>query len=90
MDYINNCRQGLTLEGVEKLTIPKGIQSQTVLTRKYAGIPNLGRKDVRGNHHLVITVKIPENITEPLKIYEYINQPDEPLKHNRHKVRGIN
>ncbi|MBO5948883.1 molecular chaperone DnaJ [bacterium] len=56
-----------TLEGVEKMTIPSGVQAQEVLPRKGKGIPNLGRKDVRGNHYVVVNIKTPTNLSEEEK-----------------------
>ncbi len=56
-----------TLDGEEELTIAAGTQPQTVYTRKGKGIPNLGHKDVRGNHYVVVNVKIPTNLTEEEK-----------------------
>ena len=56
-----------TLEGVEKLVIPAGIQSQEIIPRKGKGVPHLGKKDVRGNHYVVVKVKTPTTLSEEEK-----------------------
>ena len=56
-----------TLEGVEKMTIPAGVQAQDVLPRKGKGIPNLGRKEIRGNHYVIVNIKTPTNLSEEEK-----------------------
>ena len=78
-----------TLEGVEKLTIPAGTQAKTVITRKNMGIPNLGRKEVRGNHYVVVDVKIPTDLTdEEKKLYLKLKEIQENKKESLlHKVK---
>ncbi len=52
-----------TVDGVEELTIPPGIQPNTVLTLEGRGVPRLGNPVSRGDHLITISVEIPTRVS---------------------------
>ncbi|MCQ2739156.1 MAG: molecular chaperone DnaJ [bacterium] len=56
-----------TLDGDKDITIPAGIQTGEVVKIKNAGIPNLSRPSMRGEHIVVVTVKTPSHISNEEK-----------------------
>jgi molecular chaperone DnaJ len=52
-----------TMDGPEKISIPRGTQSGDVITLESKGVPRL-RKGGRGDLHLVVTVVIPKRISK--------------------------
>ncbi len=60
-----------TLDGKQNLTIPQGVQNDTVLQLKGAGVPHLGNPSKRGNHNFVVKIKTPQNISaEEKELYK--------------------
>lgn len=51
-----------TVEGVRNLEIPPGIQPGDTLKLSRMGVPNINKPSVRGDHHFIVNVQIPENI----------------------------
>lgn len=51
-----------TIDGDEQITIPAGLQPNTVMTLENKGVPKLGNSVSRGNHLLTIQVDIPTKI----------------------------
>ncbi|KAG6485721.1 chaperone protein DnaJ-like isoform X1 [Zingiber officinale] len=52
-----------TVEGLRDLQIPSGTQPGETLKLANMGIPNYRRPSVRGDHHFLIKVEIPKNIS---------------------------
>jgi molecular chaperone DnaJ len=68
-----------TLDGEKQISIPSGIQNSQTIKIKNAGVPYLGRSSQRGEHIVIIEVKIPTSITEEekqlyKKLYEISNK----------------
>lgn len=64
-----------TLDGEKQITVPAGVQSRESVKIKGAGIPHLGKSTHRGDHIVIIEVKIPKNLTDEekqlyIKLYE--------------------
>ncbi len=55
-----------TLDGMEKIVIPAGIESGQLIRLKGKGIPYLRQKG-RGDHYIKIKIKVPKNISRDLK-----------------------
>lgn len=51
-----------TIDGEDQVTIPNGLQPDTVITLEDKGVPKLGNAVSRGNHLLKIKVEIPTKI----------------------------
>ena len=64
-----------TLDGVQQLVIPQGVQQDKVLQIKGAGVPYLGNQNKRGNHNFVIKIKTPQNLSsEEKQLYTKLNE----------------
>ncbi len=57
-----------TVDGPTSLQIPAGTQPSAVLILDNKGIPKLGNPVARGNHCIVVKIKIPSRLTEDEKI----------------------
>ena len=57
-----------TLEGDKPIQIPAGIQSGQTIKLKGKGVPYVSRPDRHGDHIIVVTVKIPTQLSEEEKI----------------------
>ena len=57
-----------TLDGDREVNIPAGIQHGDVVKLRGAGIPNISRPNVRGDHILVVGVKIPTRLSNNEKV----------------------
>ena len=57
-----------TLDGDREVNIPAGIQHGEVVKLRGAGIPNISRPSVRGDHILVVGIKIPTRLSNNEKI----------------------
>ncbi|ERM94142.1 hypothetical protein AMTR_s00010p00155930 [Amborella trichopoda] len=53
-----------TVEGLKELTIPPGIQPGESIKMPYMGVPHLKKPSNRGDHHFVVNVVIPKNISD--------------------------
>ena len=64
-----------TLDGKIELKIPAGTQTGTVFRIRGKGVPVLGAKDRRGDHHVQVTVAVPKKLNakqkELLKEFAY-------------------
>ena len=82
-----------TLDGEKDVTIPAGIQHGEFVKIRGTGIPNLSKPSQRGDHIVVISVKIPTHISneEKLlysKLYE-IQTGRQNTSSARDKIKGI-
>ena len=57
-----------TLDGNKEISIPAGIQHGDVVKIKNAGIPNISKPSIRGEHVVVVNVKTPTHISNEEKI----------------------
>ena len=57
-----------TLDGEKKITIPAGIQHGEVVKIKGAGVPSITKPSMRGDHVVVITIKIPAKLSNEEKV----------------------
>ena len=53
-----------TVDGLSKLDIPAGTQPNSTLVLENKGVPRLGNPVARGNHKVLIKVKLPTRINE--------------------------
>lgn len=57
-----------TLDGERQVSIPAGIQHGETVKIKGAGVPNIAKPSMRGDHVVVISVRIPTRISNEEKI----------------------
>lgn len=57
-----------TLDGERDVSIPAGIQHGEIVRIKGAGIPSLSKSNVRGDHIVVVSIKIPNHISNEEKL----------------------
>ena len=57
-----------TLDGERNVTIPAGIQHGESVRIRGAGVPNLSKPSVRGEHIVVVSIKIPAHISNDEKV----------------------
>ena len=57
-----------TLDGERQVTIPAGIQHGEAVKIRGAGVPNLSKPSIRGEHVVVIGVKTPTHISNEEKV----------------------
>lgn len=57
-----------TLDGDRNISIPAGIQSGEHVKIKSAGVPNLSKPSVRGEHIVVVNIKTPTHISNEEKV----------------------
>lgn len=68
LQAILGCRLKVkTIDGDHEVTIPSGIQPNTVLTLENKGVPKLGNPVSRGNHLLTVKVEIPTKVSSEEK-----------------------
>lgn len=51
-----------TIDGLRDLQIPPGIQPGETIKLPYMGAPNIKNPSIRGDHHFVVSIKIPKTI----------------------------
>ncbi len=56
-----------TLEGSERLSIPKGTQPGDVFRLRGKGLPQINRPQARGDQNVVVRVHVPKNLNEKQK-----------------------
>lgn len=82
-----------TLDGERDVTIPAGIQHGETVKIKGAGIPNISKPSLRGDHIVVVTIKTPTHISNEEKgLYQklYEIQKGRANKDSfRDKVKGV-
>ncbi|CAH9075866.1 unnamed protein product [Cuscuta epithymum] len=52
-----------TMDGIRDLKIPPGCQPGDTLKMENMGVPNMSRPHERGDHHFIVNVRIPKNIS---------------------------
>ena len=57
-----------TLDGDREISIPAGIQHGEVVKVRGAGVPNLSKPSIRGEHVVVVGIKIPAHISNDEKV----------------------
>ena len=82
-----------TLDGEQKVQIHAGIQNGNTIKLKNAGVPILSRPSQRGEHIIVVSVKIPTQLSEQerdlyRKIYE-LKTGKKPQESLLSKVKGV-
>lgn len=82
-----------TVDGEKKIQIQAGIQSGNLIKIKGAGVPHIQRPSHRGDHILVINVKIPTKLTDEerslyKRLYE-INTGKKAQDTLKDKVKGV-
>ena len=80
-----------TLDGEKEISIPAGIQHNEVVKIKGAGVPNISKPTIRGEHVVVVSVKIPTHISNEekalyQKLYEIQKGKDKSIKE---KLKGV-
>ena len=58
----------VTVDGKVNLKIPSGTQPNSTLSLENKGVPRLGNPVARGNHQVLVKVKLPTRITEDERI----------------------
>ena len=81
-----------TLDGEREISIPAGIQHGETVKIKNAGIPNISKPSIRGEHVVVMSVKIPTHISNEekalyQKLYELGN--NKAHKSVKEKLKGV-
>lgn len=82
-----------TLDGEREVSIPAGIQNGEVVKIRNAGVPNISKPSIRGEHVVVIGIKTPTHISneEKLlyqKLYE-LNHVKSTTKSVKEKLKGV-
>ena len=82
-----------TLDGEQTINIPAGIQQEEVVKIKNAGIPNISKPSIRGDHIVVVDIKIPKQISNEektlyQKLYE-IRFNKEQKTSMKEKIKGV-
>lgn len=82
-----------TLDGDKEVNIPAGIQHGEVVKIRNAGIPNISKPSVRGEHVVVVSIKTPTHISNEEKIlyqklYE-LNHIKGTPKSVKEKLKGV-
>lgn len=82
-----------TLDGEKEIQIPAGVQHGNLVKIKGAGIPIISRPSQRGDHIVILKVKIPTRLTEQEKrlyqeLYE-LQTGKKPQKSIMSKVKGV-
>lgn len=82
-----------TLDGDKEIQIPAGSQHGSIIKIKGAGIPIISRPSQRGDHIVVLKIKVPTKLNEEEKVlyqklYE-IQTGKKPQKSIMSKVKGV-
>lgn len=80
-----------TLDGDKDVSIPAGIQHGEVVKIKNAGVPNVSKPSVRGDHIVVVSIKTPTHISNEEKIlyqklYEIQKNKNSSVKE---RIKGV-
>ena len=82
-----------TLDGVQQLQIPAGIQQDKILQIKGAGVPYLGNNTKRGNHNFIVKIKTPQSLSsEEKQLYNKlfeINRNKKPSSKFIDKMKNV-
>lgn len=82
-----------TLDGEKEVQIPSGIQHGEIVKIKGAGIPIITKPSQRGDHIVIVKIKIPTRLSDEerqlyQKLYE-LNGGKKPQKSIMSKVKGV-
>lgn len=82
-----------TLDGEKEVQIPAGIQHENIVKIKGAGVPIITKPSQRGDHIVIVKIKIPAHISAEekqlyQKLYE-INGGKKPQQSIMSKVKGV-
>ena len=80
-----------TLDGERDINIPAGIQHGEVVKIKGAGVPNISKPSIRGEHVVVVSIKTPTHISNEekalyQKLYEIQLKKKDSVKE---KIKGV-
>ena len=82
-----------TLDGDREISIPAGIQHGEVVKVRGAGVPNLSKPSVRGEHVVVVGIKIPAHISNDEKVlYEKLYEIQSGRKARgsvKERIKGV-
>lgn len=82
-----------TLDGEREVTIPAGIQHGDVVKLRGAGVPNISKPSIRGEHVVVVAIKTPTHISNEEKaLYQklYEIQKGKTNKESvKEKLKGV-
>ena len=82
-----------TLDGEKEVSIPPGIQHGEVVRVRGAGIPNLSKPSQRGDHIVVISIRIPTHISNDEKVlYNKLYEMQMGRKNNtsaKERIKGM-
>ena len=82
-----------TLDGEKSVSIPSGIQHGEIVKVRGAGIPNLSKPSVRGDHIVVVSIKVPTHISNNEKVlYEKIYEIEAGRKNSpstKERIKGM-
>ena len=82
-----------TLDGDKEIQIPAGTQYGNIVKVKGAGVPIITKPSQRGDHIVVVKVKIPEKLSEQEKrLYQELyslSGGKKPQKSIMSKVKGV-
>ena len=81
-----------TLDGEREVSIPAGIQFNETVRIKGAGVPNLSKPSLRGDHIVVVTIKTPSHISNEEKaLYQklYEIQTGRQNLSTKERIKGI-
>lgn len=82
-----------TLDGEKSVSIPAGIQHGEVVKIKNAGVPNVSKPTVRGDHIVVISIKTPTHISNEEKVlYQKLYQIQKSKSENvsvKERIKGV-
>ncbi|KAJ7975268.1 Chaperone protein DnaJ [Quillaja saponaria] len=65
---LGTVRKVETVEGLRDLQIPSGIQPGDSVKLSQLGVPDMNKPSVRGDHHFIVNVIIPKNISDTERI----------------------
>ena len=82
-----------TLDGDREVSIPSGVQHGDIIRIKGAGIPNISKPSIRGEHIVVTEIKIPTQLSNEekalyQKLFE-INSNKKEQKSVKEKLKGV-
>ena len=81
------------MDGEKDVTIPAGIQHGEYVKIRGAGIPNLSKPSVRGDHIVVVSVKVPTHISNEEKLlYTKLNEIQKNRENNptpTERIKGM-
>ena len=82
-----------TLDGEKSVSIPAGIQNGETVKIKGAGVPNISKPSMRGDHIVVVSIKTPTHISNEEKVlYQKLYQIQMERENKasfKDKVKGV-